>query len=322
MDTMALKTRQPGWRSTLRLLFFLWTVLWAVSIPAQAAAYGEKILIAATIQPLGDFAEKIGGDRVQVQVLIPPGASPHVFEPSPFAVAQASKARVFVYVGAGLEPWAEKFLRARGRAGMAVVEATKGIPLIREVEGKHHGEEPEEKEHEGHSHEAGNPHVWLDPVLAQGICRQIASALIQVDPTHRSQYEANLQSYLGALEELNREIQQQVSTFRLREFVSFHAAFAYFARRYNLRVVGVIELAPGREPTPRHLQRIVAAIKHYGIRVVFAEPQLNPRVAQVVAQEAGVKVLMLDPEGSRPPYGGDYLKMMRHNLAVLAEAMK
>ena len=159
------------------------------------------------------------------------------------------------------------------------------------------------------THQAGNPHIWLDPVLAQDICRKIAAAFIQADPGHRAQYEANLKNYLAALDELNREIQQHAQTWRLRDFVSFHPSFSYFARRYNLHEVGTIEAAPGREPTPRHLQNLVAAIRRYGIKVVFAEPQLNPRVAEVIAQEAGVKVLRLDPIGGPPPYGSDYLQV-------------
>ena len=158
------------------------------------------------------------------------------------------------------------------------------------------------------THLAGNPHIWLDPVLAQDICRKIAAAFIQADPGHRAQYEANLKNYLAALDELNREIEQHAQTWRLRDFVSFHPSFSYFARRYNLHEVGTIEAAPGREPTPRHLQNLVAAIRRYGIKVVFAEPQLNPRVAEVIAQEAGVKVLRLDPMGGAPPYGSDYLQ--------------
>ena len=178
-------------------------------------------------------------------------------------------------------------------------------------------------------HQAGNPHIWLDPVLAQEICRKIAAAFIQADPGHQAQYEANLQSYLTALAELNREIETRAQSWRLRDYVAFHPAFTYFARRYGLNEVGVIEVAPGREPrsptwwpTPRHLKELVSAIRRYGIKVVFAEPQLNPRVAEVIAQEAGVKVLMLDPMGGVPPYGSDYLKLMRHNLAALDEALR
>jgi len=231
------------------------------------------------------------------------------------------QAQVVVYVGAGLEPWMDKILRARGTAGLTVVEASQGIPLIRGVEehlpaGKPHGE------HAEHGHEGGNPHIWLDPVLAQEICRKIAAALIKVDPPHRQSYEANLAHYLATLQELDRDIREQVKSWRLRDLVSFHDAFAYFARRYHLHVAGVIEAAPGREPSPRYLAKIIHTIRKDKIRVVFAEPQLNPRIAEVIAGEAGAKVLMLDPVGGRPPYGSDYIRLMRYNLAEMAQAMK
>jgi zinc transport system substrate-binding protein len=324
---------RPG-RTFLVLLLGIWC-LWLLA--ARPAAAAGKLPVAASIVPLGDFCRHLGGDLVEVQVLIPPGASPHAFEPSPQTMAQAFRARVFVYVGAALEPWAAKVLQARQADNVVVVEAAKGIPLIREVGEHRHGAAPGEEPEghipgpgaettrhapEGRSHEAGNPHIWLDPVLAQDICRQIAAAFIQADPQHRSQYEANLQEYLAALDELDREIRQRTASWRLRDFVSFHPAFTYFAHRYNLKEVGVLEVAPGREPTPRHLMRIVKVIKASGLRVVFVEPQLSPRVAETVAREAGVKVLMLDPMGGRPPYGDDYLKLMRYNLAVMAEAMK
>jgi len=311
-------------RTTGRRLLFsglCWLVLLGI---AWGGATAGKIPVAASILPLGDFCRHLGGEQVEVQVLVPPGASPHVFEPPPSVIIRAAQARVFVYTGGGLEPWADKLLRSRGPGNLEVVEAIQGLPLIREVEEGHHSEAAPE-EHEGqdhHHHGAGNPHVWLDPVLAQSICRQITAALIKVDPEHRAVYEANLQSYLKELESLHQEIARRVGAWRVHDFVCFHPAYTYFARRYGLRQVGVIELSPGREPTPRHLQKIVAAIKKYGIKVVFAEPQLNPRVAEVIAREAGIKVLFLDPMGGKPPYGGDYLKLMRYNLAILDEAMK
>jgi zinc transport system substrate-binding protein len=320
-------------RPHVRLLVLL-LGCWCLALPggpARAAVPSHRIQVAATIVPLGDFCRKIGGDLVQVLVLIPPGASPHVFEPAPSVMAKASQARVFVYIGAGLEPWAAKLLRARDSGDLLVVEAVQGIPLLglagpqpgREAgEARHHAPPPPDQSGSHPYHLGGNPHIWLDPVLAQGICQKIAGALIQADPGHRARYEANLKSYLAALVELNREIQARARTWRLRDYVSFHPAFAYFAQRYHLHEVGTIEAAPGREPTPRHLQNLVAAIHRYGIKVVFAEPQLNPRVAQVIAQEAGVKVLMLDPMGGRPPYGSDYLQLMRYNLAMLDQALK
>lgn len=284
------------------------------------AAPPEKVLVAASIQPLADFCRQLGGDRVEVQALIPPGASPHTFEPAPSVIAKVARARVFVYIGAGLEPWVERLLKARGSQDLTVVEAAAGMPLLMEAD--HHQEKGDIHEGEEHRHEGGNPHIWLDPVLAQEICAKIAQALIQEDPGHLAVYEANLNHYLTELRELDQEYRTQINSWRLKAFISFHPAFSYLAKRYGLKEVGVLEPTPGREPTPRHLQEIVSAVRKYGIRVIFTEPQLNPRMAEVVAQEAGVKILILDPVGGKPPYGTDYLKLMRYNLAEMAEAMK
>jgi zinc transport system substrate-binding protein len=297
----------------------------ACGVLAEGGPVQGKIPVAATILPLADFCKQIGGDRVEVQTLIPPGASEHTYEPSPSVVAKAVQARVFVHVGAGMEPWAERLLRSRDAKDLVVVEAVHGIDLVKDVGGKGHEHEAVagkgEAVQEAHSHEGGNPHVWLDPVLAQTICGRIFEAFVQVDPDHRETYEANLRRYLGELQALDREIRERVSTFRIRDYVAFHPAYVYLARRYGLREVGVIELSPGREPTPRHIQRIVKAIRDHDIRVIFAEPQLSPRVAETIAREAGVRVLSLDPLGGRPPYGSDYIRLMRYNLAVLEEAM-
>lgn len=294
---------------------------WGLAACTPASA---KITVAASILPLGDFCHHIGGSHIEVQVLLPPGASPHVFEPLPTTVAEATKAKVFVYVGAGLDPWAERLLKAQKIPGQAVVEAVAGMPLLRDV-GGHDLDSPAPGEHdeaEPHRHEHGNPHVWLDPVLAQDICRRIAQAFIRVDPEHRPDYEQNLALYINELEVLDRDIKKAVAGFRHKEYVCFHPAYAYFSRRYGLKEAGVIEASPGREPSPGHLQKIIATIKQTGVNAVLAEPQLNPRVAEVIAREAGVKVLFLDPLGGRPPYGSDYIKLMRYNLAVLTQVLQ
>ncbi len=339
---MLLTTALAFARPPLCRLLLLLGLLAGAALAASGAEAADKLPVAASILPLGDFCQKIGGERVTVTVLIPPGASPHVFEPSPAAVAQAVRARVFLYVGAGLDPWAERLVQARRLApDVAVVRAVAALPpgesLIRDVTPHRHekhgnAQKPAAEAHpesgeqaaagQAHHHEEGNPHVWLDPVLAQNICRLLAFAFIQADPEHQAVYEANLERCLAELEALHREIQAQVATFRRREFVSFHPAFSYFARRYGLKEAGVIEAAPGREPTPGHLRQIVRAIKGYGVKAVFAEPQLSPRVAEVIAREAGARVLILDPLGGRPPYGSDYVKLMRHNLAVMTQAMQ
>ncbi len=312
-------------------------VLSSGAVSLWSAAFADKLPVVASILPLGDFCNQIGGDRVEVQVLVPPGASPHTFEPPPSLVAKATQARVFVYIGAGMEPWAQRLLSSR-HATQLVVEATHGISLIQDAEEHDHVGETQEGHLQGghaqdksarigpgeratHHHGKGNPHVWLDPILAQEISRAICRAFIQVDPGNERFYLGNLSRFLGQLQGLHEDIENSVSGFRIREYVCFHPAYAYFSRRYGLREVGVIEPSPGREPAPRHIQRIVKAIRDYKIEVIFAEPQLSPRVAEVIAKEAGAKVLLLDPLGGRPPYGSDYVKMMRYNLSVLEKAM-
>jgi zinc transport system substrate-binding protein len=290
-----------------------------------------KMRVAASILPLADFCRQIGGDKVEVQVLIPPGASPHTFEPSPGVLTGLSRAQVLVYIGGGLEPWIDKFLKTLKDQKPVVVAATYGIELIKEIPEHVRGGEAPEQQHrhpqesgggQGDRHADGNPHVWLDPMLAQDICRRIAAAFIVKDAGNQAVYEENLQNYLAKLTDLHQKTLAATAAFRLREFVGFHPSFTYFARGYNLKEVGIIEVAPGREPTPRALKNIIKAIHHYGIKVIFSEPQFSSRIAEVLAKEAGVSVLPLDPIGGRPPYGDDYLKMMQYNVETMAKAMK
>jgi zinc transport system substrate-binding protein len=309
------------------LLVFLGLILTGIFGAGPGQGQPPKMRVAASILPLADFCRQIGGDRVEVQVLIPPGASPHAFEPSPGMLVDLTKAKVLVYIGAGLEPWLDKYTKALPGKKPAVVEVTHSIDLITKIP-EHAEKEPSHGQQQaneaGHTHESGtgNPHVWLDPILALDICRQIAAAFILMDPENKAFYEQNLKHYEEKLSELDQKIAAETATFRLREFVGFHPSFTYLARRYKLKEAGIIEVAPGREPTPRALKNIIKAIHHYGIKVIFSEPQFNPRIAEVLAKEAGVSVLSLDPIGGRPPYGDDYLKMMQYNIETMAKAMK
>ena len=186
-------SRRPGfsgvrltWWKVLPLVLLGWCCLALPAGLARAAAPSGQLQVAATIVPLGDFCRKIGGDLVQVQVLIPPGASPHAFEPAPSVMARASQARVFVYIGAGLEPWAAKLLRSRGPDNLVVVEAAQGIPLL--AWPRHHHEPGNAGDHEGRPRLTTWPAI---PTSGWTRCwpRRSAGksprAFIQVDPGHR-----------------------------------------------------------------------------------------------------------------------------------------
>ena len=153
--------------------------------------------------------------------------------------------------------------------------------------------------------------------------KKIMDALCEVDREHLTYYTHRGQKYLEALDQLHGRIETSVARFTIKKYVSFHASWDYFARRYGLESVGVIEAAPGRNPTPIQIKNIIVMIKKYHIRAVFAEPQLNPRAAEIIAREAGVKALFLDPVGGpKKKNVHSYIDLMDYNMGVFKEAME
>jgi zinc transport system substrate-binding protein len=293
----------------------------------------EKIPVTTSIYPIADMVQQVGGDYVDVTFVIPPGASPHTFEPRPSLVKKFSSARMFFMVGAGLEFWAEKFV-SLARPGLTTVVLSDGVSLIHtaghyhEHEAKHQLENKTEYHHaesgiSGRESKVANPHIWLNPLIAKSMVNKITAVLCDVDHPHIKYYKHRSRNFLEKIDQLDRLIKDRVANFKIKKYVSFHASWVYFARRYGLESAGVIEAAPGRNPTPIQIKNIVDMIKKYHIRAVFAEPQLNPRAAEVIAREAEVKVLLLDPLGGPNLIGRNtYIDLMKYNLNVMQEAMK
>jgi zinc transport system substrate-binding protein len=318
-----MKNKKPGIRRTfylhsvIPLIFFLLIQLFAISCLA------DKIPVIASIYPVADMVRQVGGDHVKVTCVLPPGASPHTFEPKPSLVRAFSSARIFFMIGAGLEFWAAKFIKLAGSNLMTVV-LSRGVDLIVSTEHDHENQAHEKAERTLKNEPAvANPHIWLDPVIAKSMVDKITAALCKVDPAHLAYYNQRSRNYLKELDALDHLIAATTAGFKNKKFVAFHASWDYFARQYGLKPVGVIEAAPGRNPTPLQIKNIIAAIKQYHIRAVFAEPQLNPRAAEIIAKEANVRVLLLDPIGGpKQAYGNTYVDLMTHNLNILKEAME
>lgn len=299
-------------KNVCRILVFLFFSL-AAHVPAAA-----RVQVVVSIHPLLDIVAQVGGERVNADFIVPAGASPHTFEPRPSDMKKISASRLFVTVGAGLEFWADKAVRSAGQKDLRVLRLSDGMPLRY---GTHRHDHAEGGAH-GHE-ESADPHIWLDPVLVKEMAGRIAAVLGETDPQNRAYYKERAARFGKELDALNAEIKARVSRFRVRDYVTFHAAWYYFSERYGLRVAAVIEEAPGKEASPGHIARVVDEVKRSGAKVVFAEPQFNPRVAEVIAGEAGARVLFLDPMGGPGLKGRDtYLGLMRYNLAVMAEAMQ
>jgi zinc transport system substrate-binding protein len=307
----------------LRHLFFILCFL--IIQLHSTECMSEKLPVIASIYPVADMVHQVGGDHVDVTFVLPAGASPHTFEPKPSLVKKFSSARIFFMVGAGLEFWADKFINLAG-PGLTTIVLSEGVSLIHttghhhEDEAKHHHAESGTSDHES---SVANPHIWLDPAIAKSMVNKITAALCEVDHQHLKYYKQRSQNYLKDIDKLDRLIKDRVASFKSKKYVSFHASWVYFARHYGLEPVGIIEAAPGRNPTPIQIKNIVTMIKKYRIRAVFAEPQLNPRAAEIIAREAGISVFLLDPLGGPNLKGrSTYLDLMNYNLNVMQEAMK
>ncbi|MHB8779995.1 MAG: metal ABC transporter substrate-binding protein [Candidatus Geothermincolia bacterium] len=267
----------------------------------------SKVQVVATIYPMADFARAVGGDRVEVTQLLPSGASPHTFEPSPSRVKDISAADVFVQNGLNLDSWAESFLRSAGKPGVVNVVAASRIPREELLAGE-----------EG---EDANPHVWLDPRLAIMQVEAVRDGLISADAEHEAEYRERAQDYISRLERLEEEIAAELAQLSSRDMVTFHASLSYYIRRFGLNEAAVIEEFPGKEPTPQYISEVVDTIRSTGVRAVFAEPQFSPKAAEVVAEESGVGVYTIDPEGGADPNVQGYVELMQLNTSVIVEAL-
>jgi len=308
---------------SLRRLFF---ILCCLIIQLHSTeCMSKKLPVIASIYPVADMVQQVGGDHVDVTFVLPAGASPHTFEPKPSLVKKVSSARIFFRIGAGLEFWAEKFIELAG-SGLTTIVLSEGVSLIHTV--GHHHENKVGDPHAGsgisdHESSVANPHIWLDPAIAKSMVNKITAVLCEVDHQHLTYYKQRGQNYLNDIDKLDRLINVKVANFNIKKYVSFHASWVYFARHYGLEPVGIIEAAPGRNPTPIQIKNIVAMIKRDHIRAVFAEPQLNPRAAEIIAREAEVNVLLLDPLGGPNLKGRNtYIDLIKYNLNVMQEAMK
>ncbi len=285
-----------------------------------------RTLVAVDIVPLAQICRSVGGEWVEVEVLVPPGASPHSYELSSDQMKSLERADLLVLVGLGLIPWEEEIFTKIGREGLPLIEAGQQIPageLIPAGE-EHAGDKTGEHGEEG-SHGDYDPHVWLDPILAEYIVEAVRDGLSRVDPEHASAYRDNAASFLEELATLHAEIARRTASFSRREFIAFHSSWNYFARRYGLLQVGVIEERPGKEPSAGEIAELVELARERKVRAVFAEEQFSSRAAEAVAEESGgeVRVWKLDPLGDLGhPEKGDYCGLMRYNLSIMEEALR
>jgi zinc transport system substrate-binding protein len=277
------------------------TALLALALPATASVFAaERIPVAVTLLPQQYFVERVGGDRVEVTVIVPPGADAHTYEPKPRQMAALAKARAYFAVGDPFEDvWLAK-LKGVNR-DMTVVHTDAGIEkLPMEVHDEHaeaHGHAPggAEEQHEGGRHEEGlhDPHIWLSPPLVKIQARHIRDGLIALDGANRAAYEEGFRRFSAELDALDAELRALFKDLGTgREFMIFHPAWGYFAQAYGLVQVPVE--AQGKSPRPAQLAALIDHARRRGIKAIFVQPQRSTRAAETIAQAIGGAVVVAD----------------------------
>ena len=286
-----------------------WTLvavcLWCVTAAAPAIA---AVRVVATIFPLADIVKQVGKDNVEVVTLLPPGASPHTFEPTPAQIRDVANADVCVRVG-GLDAWTAKLLAARG-IGMTVVTLTEGLKLLASTDTlDSHGLDP---------------HVYLYPILVRDhAVRLIVDALDQAAPDLRPAFERGAAEFRTALTALDADIRAALAPLPNRGYVAFHSAWRYFGLRYNLNEVAVVETFPGKEPSAQEIVALVKKARAAGVHAILVEPQFDPRIAQQIAREFGGTAVWVDPLGGPDvPGRRHYIDLMHFNAQAFAQGLR
>ena len=285
----------------------------STTVTANAPNAGRVLKVLATFFPLQNWAAAIGGDEANVSLLVPVSIDVHEFEPSPASIQAISEANILVLNGAGLEPWAADAIAAASNPNLVVVDCSKGINLIQVPP----------------QFQVGNrtvdPHVWNDPIDAIVMVKNILAGFIAAAPSYASYFSANAQAYENSLQVLNQEFLDLTnSQLATRSFVTFHTAWGYFAKRYNLTQIPVF--GPFQEePTPADIQNVVNVINQDKLCYVGYESLENPAIPQAIATQTHATLIPMDPnEGltqQQQAAGETYLTMMQEMLLVMTLAL-
>ena len=272
------------------IVLLLAAMLSVISCTTKTEPSG-KIGVIVTILPQAEFVESVGGENVDITVMIPPGASPHTYAPTPGQLSAVKRGKIYATVGSGVEfelVYMDRIIAAN--KDMLYIDCSNGVELI-----------------------DNDPHIWLSPKNAQIMVENICDGLVEVDPANKEYYVNRKQEYVSKLDALDREMETGLASITNRRFMVLHPAWGYLARDYDLEQIAIhIE---GKNPSPHDLLNLIQKAKEYNIKVVFVSPQFNARSAETIALAIDGKVIPIDPLAE------DYIDNMYQILDELVQGM-
>ncbi|MEM8832454.1 MAG: zinc ABC transporter substrate-binding protein [Cyanobacteria bacterium P01_G01_bin.19] len=325
------------------------TCLGAIALNTTATAQDNSSpKIVSTFLPIHLFTQAVVGDTGEVEILISPGAEVHGYQATPDDAKLLSEADILVENGLGMEEFLSALVSNAGNSNLQQITASEGIEAIGAEHDEHDKEEHDEHGHDehghdehghdehghdehghdehghdehghGHHHAEGDPHVWLDPVLAQQQVANIRDGLIEIDPNNADSYSTNADAYIQQLQQLDSEFQQRLAPVKGCNFITFHDAFAYLAQRYGLQQEAIVHI-PEDSISPRDIQRVQQAAKEYGVKALLTEPGIKDKRIQQISSDLNLSLEEIDPLESGATDPQHYFRAMQGNLEALTRA--
>lgn len=312
------------------MLIVLAMAAMAAVVPAGCSREEQKaspkLQVVTTLFPLYDFARIIGGEQAEVTMLLPPGMEPHSFEPKPNDIIRISKAGLFIYTNRYMEPWAETILKGIDRRRLRVVDGGQGVNFMKASAEDEH-ERDDHGEHGAESHAGGmDPHIWLDFSNAGLIVNNILAGFVAADPANARLYRDNAAGLNDRLAALDQRYRAGLASCTTRVFLhGGHYTFGYLARRYGLEYHSLSGISSESEPSAAKMAAMVRQIRSSGVRYLFAEELLSPRLTETLANEAGVAVLKLHGAHNLGKddvqRGAGFIGLMEQNLVNLQKGL-
>jgi zinc transport system substrate-binding protein len=292
------------------LILLLATVL-LFNFGSIKKASNGKLQIAASFYPMYFFASQIGGDKADVMSITPAAAEPHDYEPTTQDVVRINQSNMLVLNGGKLEPWGDKIKDQLQGTSTLIVTAGNGLANKQLTE---------------NGQTIQDPHIWLDPVLAKKEVAVIEKGFEKIDPADKAYFQANAKKLESDLDQLNAEYKAGLSSCKMKDFVTSHAAFGYLAATYGINQVAISGVSPDEEPSSQKLAEVANLVKQKDIKIIFFESLISPKLSETIANETGAKTMVLDPiEGITSndlKAGHTYLTVMRDNLSALQTALQ
>ncbi len=285
--------------------------LFLLNLNSREVIPQDKLNVVASFYPLAHIVSEVGGQHVSVKNVLPPGAEPHDFEPSPQQFVELGKSNLFIFNGGHFEPWISTLEKG------ASIKPERVLNMIDELARRQNG-----------LIERGgevDPHVWLDPIMFRQEVEIIRDVLIEIDPKNTPAYQANANQLIDSVNELDQRFRDGLRECVKHEVIVSHDAFGYLARQYGFSIVPIAGISPDEEPSPRDIARIADIARAKGLEYVFFETTISPRLSETIAREVGATTLVLNPleslTANEVQLGEHYHVIMEKNLNNLRKAL-